>query len=154
MRRNEREVTSSSETEEIINSSDVCRIAFADQNTPYIVTMNFGFEGRPVKRLFFHCALSGRKLEILNRNNLVCFEMDTDHAIFPGVKGCDWGMKYRSVVGYGKITILTDKDSRKNGMNKIMEHYGGKKDYIFDERVFEKTLILMLEISEMTAKKC
>lgn len=154
MRRKEREVSSPSETEEIISSSDVCRVAFADQNTPYIVTMNFGFEGRPVSRLFFHCALSGRKLEMINRNDLVCFEMDTDHAISPGEKGCDWGMKYRSVVGYGKLTIVTDKDARKNGMNRIMEHYGGRKEYSYDDKVFEKTMILMLEISAMTAKKC
>lgn len=154
MRRNEREITQIIDIEDIIKHSDVCRIALADHNTPYIVTMNFGAEGSPVKRLYFHCAPAGRKLEMLSKNNHVCFEMDTDHVIYQGERGCDWGMRYRSIIGYGEISILNDKDSRKKAMNCIMEHYGGKNEYIYDEKVLERTVILMLEITEMTAKKC
>ena len=33
--------------EEIIRKADVCRIAFANDNIPYIVTMNFGYTGDP-----------------------------------------------------------------------------------------------------------
>lgn len=154
MRRNEREVTEYPEIKDIISNSDVCRIAFTDKDAPYIVTMNFGFEGDPVKRLFFHCAPEGRKMELLKQNNKVCFEMDIDHHLYTGEKGCNWGMKYRSVVGYGNMTILKDNDDKKTGMDRIMEHYGGKNEYTYDARVFERTIILVLEITEITAKKC
>ena len=40
MRRIEKEITK--EVKEIIRKADVCRIAIANDNIPYIVTMNFG----------------------------------------------------------------------------------------------------------------
>ena len=45
MRKQDKEVTDIQLIEEIISRSDVCRIAFADNNIPYIVTMNFGYSG-------------------------------------------------------------------------------------------------------------
>lgn len=153
MRRKEREVTEISQIEEIIHKSDVCRIAFADGNKPYIVTMNFGYEQNPA-RLYFHCAAEGRKIDMIKSNSNVCFEMDTDHQLYGGKDPCDWGMHYSSVVGYGRISILDENEARKTGMASIMEHYTHRKEYEFDNQVFGRTVILMLEIAEMTGKKC
>ena len=154
MRRKERDVPDIKLIEEIIRKADVCRIALANGNIPYMVTMNFGYSSIPDKKLFFHCAGEGRKLEMIRNNNYVCFEMDTDHEIYKGLKGCDWGMKYSSVVGYGNISIITDEDAKKTGLNCIMRHYGNEKEYSYDDKVVEKTTILMLDITEMTGKKC
>lgn len=154
MRRNERKISDIQLIEDIINKADVCRIAFANVNIPYIVTLNFGYMLSPENRLYFHCASEGKKLEMLKENSYVCFEMDIDHKIYSGMKGCDWGMKYSSVVGYGHISIITGKEDRKFGLNCIMRHYGGEQEYSFDDEVFERTTILRLDITEMTGKKC
>jgi nitroimidazol reductase NimA-like FMN-containing flavoprotein (pyridoxamine 5'-phosphate oxidase superfamily) len=154
MRRDERGTSDNQVIEEIIQKADVCRIALANGNIPYIVTMNFGYINDLQRRLYFHCANEGRKLDMIKQNNYVCFEMDTDHQIFKGLKGCDWGMKYSSVVGYGHLSIVTEKEAKKTGMNCIMTHYGGKAEYIYDENVLERTTILRLDIKEMTGKKC
>ncbi len=71
MRKKEREVADLQEIESIINMSEVCRLAFADMNVPYIVTMNFGYSGGDKKHLYFHCATEGRKLEMIRKNNYV-----------------------------------------------------------------------------------
>ena len=81
MRRSEREESDINVIEEIINKAEVCRIAFAVDNMPYVVPMNFGYTSNPVQRLFFHCANEGRKLEMIRKNNYVCFEIDIDHQI-------------------------------------------------------------------------
>ena len=47
MRRADREISGTEEVEEIIRKADVCRIAFANENIPYIVTMNFGYTNDP-----------------------------------------------------------------------------------------------------------
>jgi nitroimidazol reductase NimA-like FMN-containing flavoprotein (pyridoxamine 5'-phosphate oxidase superfamily) len=154
MRRNEREISDSEVIEEIILKADVCRLAFADNNIPYIVTMNFGYKGNPEPSLFFHCSNYGRKLEMIGKNNFICFEMDTDHELYRGEKGCDWGMKYRSVVGYGIISIITDKGEKEKGLNCIMAHYGGETEYQYEEKMLERTTILRLDIKEITGKKC
>ena len=152
MRRKEREVTRKEEIISIINSADVCRVSFADNNTPYIVTMNFGFIEADKPVLYFHCAPRGRKLDMLRKNSYVCFEMDVDHELYNGAKGCEWGMKFRSIVGYGNIFIVEDYDERKRGLDCIMDHYGGNGNHDYDEKVLDRTTILRLEILEMTAK--
>ena len=90
---------------------------------------------------------------MIRRNSYVCFEMDTDHHISSGQRGCDWGMKYSSILGYGNISFVTDKDQKITGMNQIMIHYGGEGEYLFDEKLLEQTTILRLKIIEMTGKK-
>jgi hypothetical protein len=153
MRRNDREISNISEIESIISGSDVCRIALANGNTPYIVTMNFGYRAGENPCLFFHCAPEGKKLQMIRKNNFVCFEMDCDHKVSKGEKGCDWGMSYRSVIGYGKIFIINGENDKIAGLTHIMNHYNGSGDYLFDEKVLSRTMVLRLEISEMTGKR-
>ena len=153
MRRHESAVTEIADIESIISCSDVCRIAFADNNIPYIVTMNFGYTGGENPCLYFHCAPEGRKIELIGKNNFVCFEMDTDHLLFKGDKGCDWGMKYSSVVGYGKISIVPSHEEKKRGLDSIMSHYSDRSDFTYDEKLFSHTAVLRLDIEEMTGKK-
>jgi nitroimidazol reductase NimA-like FMN-containing flavoprotein (pyridoxamine 5'-phosphate oxidase superfamily) len=152
MRRRDREIIDNQEFEDIINKADVCRIAFANENMPYIVSMNFGYINQ-TKTFFFHCANEGKKLDMIRRNNYVCFELDIDHEIVKGKKGCDWGSKFTSIVGYGQIHIVTENNNKIEGLNSIMTHYGGEGEYKYDDNVVEQTTILRLEISEMTGKK-
>jgi uncharacterized protein len=153
MRRREREISDIDIIEEIIGKTDVCRIAIANNNVPYIVTMNFGYTGNPEQKIYFHCANEGRKLDMIRKNNFVCFEMDTDHQLYKGGKGCDWGMKYSSVVGYGYISIITEQVAKKRGLDCIMKHYGGEKEFSYDEKVMQRTSILQLDIKEITGKR-
>ena len=153
MRRKDREIKEVADLELIISRSDVCRISFADNNIPYIVTMNFGYSGGINPCFYFHCAKEGKKLDIMRRNNYVCFELDTDHEIYEGENGCDWGMKFSSIVGYGRISVIKDRESRIYGLDCIMSHYSDKKVFSYEERVLENTTILRLDIEEMTGKR-
>jgi hypothetical protein len=153
MRRRDREITDNQEFEEIFNKADVCRIALANDNVPYIVSMNFGYINNPTKTIYFHCANEGKKLDMIRKNNHVCFEMDIDHEIIKGEKGCDWGSKFTSIVGYGLIHIVTENNDKIEALNSIMTHYGGEGEYKYDYKVVEQTTILRLEINEMTGKK-
>ncbi len=153
MRRKDREVTEDESIKDIINRADVCRIAIAVDNEPYIVTMNFGFvpEGNGI--LYFHCANEGRKLDMIRKNNHVCFQMDTDHKLYGGEKGCDWGMNFSSIVGYGNISVITEDDRKTEGLNAIMSHYGATGEITYSENVMRRTTILRLDITRMTGKK-
>ncbi len=154
MRRIDRSITDITAIEEIINKSDVCRIAIANENTPYIATMNFGYSGGAAPVIYFHCAREGRKLDMIKINSYVCFSMDTGHKLYDGENGCDWGMNFQSVVGYGKISVVDDPEIRIAGLDCIMRHYGSAKKYSYDDNVLSRTTILRLDITEMTGKKC
>lgn len=80
MRRKDREITDFHEMIDIMKKCDSCIVAMNDGDFPYIVPMNFGLEvqGEQVF-LYFHCAMEGKKLDLLKKDNRVTFEMDCDH---------------------------------------------------------------------------
>lgn len=153
MRKKDREIKDAQELKEILQKADACRIAFAVDGIPYIVTMNFGYQWEDSLKLYFHCAKEGKKLELMKRNSTVCFEMDTDHELIRSENACDWGMKYRSIVGLGLLESITDEEEKKKGLDSVMEHYGfgGKKEY--NEKALGLTEVLQLTVTEFTGKK-
>jgi len=149
MRRKDKAIVELAEIEEIVRKSLVCRLGLAEENRPYIVPLSFGFKD---STLYFHSALEGKKIEILRKNTKVCFEFDLDHEVVADEEGCKWGMKCRSVIGFGKASIVEDIQDKKAGLNAITEHYScGTYDY--SEAAINNTLVIKVEIESMTAKK-
>jgi nitroimidazol reductase NimA-like FMN-containing flavoprotein (pyridoxamine 5'-phosphate oxidase superfamily) len=116
--------------------------------------MNFGYTGGNERRIFFHCAPEGRKLEMIRKNNYTCFEMDFAHKVIKGRKACDFTMKYRSVIGYGYISEIDGLQEKMKGLDCIMSHYSNDKIFTYNQETLEKTTVLCLEISQITGKKC
>ncbi|HUT66271.1 MAG TPA: pyridoxamine 5'-phosphate oxidase family protein [Spirochaetota bacterium] len=154
MRRKEREIKDLQEIEDIIEKSDVCRIALSDNDVPYIVTMNFGFRKGANPCLFFHCAKEGKKIDMIKCNNLACFQFDIDHALGKTEVRCNCGMKYRSVVGTGKISFVTEREQKIEALGYLMHHYVGGHSHQFEEKNLEGTTVLRLDIDEISGKKC
>lgn len=153
MRRKEREIKDIQVIEEIISSCDVCRIGLSDKGMPYIVPLNFGYmEGNP-SCFYFHCATSGKKIDIIKQNNNVCFELDTDHKLTDGNRACDYSMLYSSVMGTGKIFIVDNEDERQSGLNCLMKQYTGKDNHSFKTSTMSKTTILRLDIDSISGKQ-
>lgn len=149
MRRKEKEITGRSEIESIIRNSLVCRLGLADAGTPYIVPLCFGYKDN---RLYFHSAKAGRKIEILKRNNAVCFEFDGNLEVQAGKAACDWGMKFRSVIGYGRASFIEDPEDKRKALDVIMAQYADGA-FEYSEKMFEKALLIKVEIESMTGKK-
>jgi uncharacterized protein len=152
VRRKDREVTDKTDQQDIIDKSDVCHIAFAESNTPYIVTLNFGYRWAEKLVLYFHCAKVGRKLDLLRKNNTVCFSMDTDHSLKQGEYACGWSMGFRSIVGYGTLSIVNDAAEKKTGLDAIMDHYGFTGEKMYEEKNLGLTEVLRLEVTELSGK--
>ena len=152
MRRTEDEVTHKEEILDILKKAEVCRLAFHDEEYPYIVPLNFGIEEKEDLYLYFHCAREGKKLDLIRRNNKVCLEVEADTEMVPGDKPCGWSMKFRSVIGEGSIEIIEDETGIRHGLDVLMEHYAGKGKYQYDERILKKTFVLRLKVYRLWAK--
>ena len=150
MLRSEKEITNPEELESILTSAQVCRLAMVDQDTPYIVPLHFGYRNNV---LYFHCALKGRKLDIISRNPFVCFEVETDHGIINTGRPCDWSSRYASVIGYGVASLLIHPSQKKEALAIIVDHYAPGTKYDFEEKKVNDVTILKVEISSMTGKK-
>jgi uncharacterized protein len=148
MRRKEREIKDRKVIDDIIRRCRVCRVAMNDEGQPYVVPLNFGYDGR---FLFFHCAQEGRKIDILKKNNRVGFEFDILHDIVTAKQACKWGTKYESVIGSGTAEILDALKAKKEALECIMRQYGSNaKD--FPEDIMKKTLIIRVRIRAISGK--
>jgi nitroimidazol reductase NimA-like FMN-containing flavoprotein (pyridoxamine 5'-phosphate oxidase superfamily) len=153
MRRSDREIEDRAEILEIIEKADVCRLAFSDGNVPYIVVMNFGFDVTEPVTFYFHCAHEWKKLDIMAKNNRVCFQADIDHELVKTGHACGWGMNYRSVVGMGTAELVRDETEKIKGFNLIMKHYSGIDSFTYDPKEFKATTIFKVVVNEITGKK-
>lgn len=148
MRRNEREITDRKEIDDIIRRCRVCHLAMCVDGQPYIIPLNFGYDGR---FLYFHTAPEGRKINIIKGNNRVSFEFDILHDIVTAEQACKWGAKYESVMGSGTAEIVDDLEAKKEALEWIMRQYGNGA-WDFKEEILKKTLVLRVRILEISGK--
>jgi len=154
MRRSDREITKKPEIIEIVEKCDVCRLAFSENNIPYIVPMNYGYEYTDGKlTLYFHGAKEGRKHEIMRENPVACFEMDCSHKLIEADEAGDYTMEYESVTGIGHICLCTDKPDKINALKQLMRKYAKDKEFTFSDRVLESVTVYKLEVTEFTGKR-
>ncbi len=122
MRRRDREITDRKIIDGMIARCRVCRIGLCDQGQPYVLPLNFGYDG---KYLYFHSANEGRKMKIIQHNNRVGFEFDMLHTIVTAENPCEWGARYESVVGEGIAEIIESQQEKARALECILSHYGG-----------------------------
>lgn len=150
MRRKDKEVTDQRIIQELLSTAEVCRLAMVDDGEPYIVPLNYGFRDNA---LYIHSAAAGRKLDILTRNNRVCFEVETKSVVVRHEEPCHWGAKARSIVGYGRVEILTDYEEKKRGLDIILAHYGKAGPNEYNEKQVQAIEILRIAIESVTCKQ-
>jgi nitroimidazol reductase NimA-like FMN-containing flavoprotein (pyridoxamine 5'-phosphate oxidase superfamily) len=150
MRRKEKEIKSKSEIKSIINSGQVCRVAFSLNDEPYIVPMYYGYKDNS---LFFHSAKEGKKIDIIKKNNQVCFEIDINHSIINTSVPCNWKNSYSCVIGFGKAKLVESYTEKVKALNYIIDHYSKGTIYEIPKENVLKTAIIKIEIEEITGKK-
>ena len=149
MRRKEKEITDLKEIEKILQESTVCRLAMVDEDKPYMVPLNFGYRDG---YLFFHSAKEGRKIDVIQKNPNVCFEVDQLIKFKKAKTACDWGVEYKSVIGSGRAQLLDKLDEKIVALNVIMSHYSDRT-FDYPDEALEKTLVIKVQIECMTGKQ-
>lgn len=152
MRRKDREVTELNELMQIIDQCKVCRIAMQDEAGLYIVPMNFGytFDNNQLV-LFFHSAKEGRKINALEENSDVCFEMDCNHSLITANVACNYGYSYKSIIGNGKAVFIDDVGEKKTALSTLMKHQT-RQDFSFDDRMVNTVYVFKIIVHNYSAK--
>jgi nitroimidazol reductase NimA-like FMN-containing flavoprotein (pyridoxamine 5'-phosphate oxidase superfamily) len=121
-----------------------------DKGRPYIIPVNYGYrEGC----LYVHSAPAGKKIELLRQNPEICFEVEDTIEITKGDRACDWSTRYRSVIGYGSMEILSGEADKQYGLEVIMAQHGAPELKEFETKSMKAMVILKLTISSMTGKQ-
>ncbi len=154
MRRKDREVTDLKKIENIISRCTCCRIGFHDDGEVYIVPLSFGYEAKGDNYIFyFHGAKEGRKIDLIKKNPMVGFEMDTNYALNEADLACGYSARFQSIIGNGVIRIVSEIKEKKLGLSLIMEHNTGKQNWNFDEKMVDAATVFKLEVTKMRCKE-
>lgn len=140
MRLKKREITDPEILREILESCEVVRIGAMDEEGMFIVPMNYGYDVREEDGtlhvcLYLHGAKEGRKAAAFAADPRVAVEMDYNHEVITGDYTCAYSYAYRSIMGNGTITEVTDPEAKKKGLGKIMAH---RHRYIYRQRAQTK----------------
>jgi nitroimidazol reductase NimA-like FMN-containing flavoprotein (pyridoxamine 5'-phosphate oxidase superfamily) len=154
MRRKDREITERDEIDALLGRTKVCRVAFAVDDEPYVVPLSHGYDP-DANALFFHTAKEGRKIECIEANPRVCFEVEGPTEVKPGdERGCSWGVRYESVIGYGTIVELVSSEEKKQALRCAMRQQSGREaDWTFAPKMVDATRVWRLDIESVAGKR-
>jgi nitroimidazol reductase NimA-like FMN-containing flavoprotein (pyridoxamine 5'-phosphate oxidase superfamily) len=150
MRRKEKEIVDRREIDAVIKGCKFMHLAMARDNEPYVVPLNFGYDGCWI---YLHTASRGQKIEFFEANPNVCFAFERKVGIIPhDTRPCKWSCTFESVIGNGTISELLDAEHKSHGFRQIMRQYS-TEEWTFDPAVMEKTRIWRIEIQKLTGKR-
>ncbi len=126
------QIKSPQKIKEFLNQEHVGRISSIDENGyPQIIPMNFVFLNDSV---YMHSHIKGEKIDNINRNNRVGFEVDRELEFLPSYfedpKDASLAdTLYVSVVIKGMASLVTDKEEKTLALNGLMKKYQPEGGY-------------------------
>lgn len=115
--RPDREITDVAEITDLLKNGKYSVISMCRENVPYIVTLSYGYDIEN-NALYFHCSPIGLKLDFIITNSLVCATVIEDG----GYINNECGHNYRTVVFWGKMTIVDDLPEKIHGAKVLLDH--------------------------------
>ncbi|HYX06171.1 MAG TPA: pyridoxamine 5'-phosphate oxidase family protein, partial [Bacteroidales bacterium] len=118
MRKANQKITDKKTLEEILSREIICHVSMNDKGFPYILAFNYGYQDNC---LYIHSAAEGKKIDLLRSNSEVSFAVEQQAGLLKGDKACQWSTVYRSMVGKGKVTFITDQEKKREALAVIMK---------------------------------
>ncbi len=153
MTRREHQITDRAEIIDILDRCKILHLGLVDGDEPYVVPMNYGYTMGEDGTLsvYIHGAVKGRKLDVMQANPKVFFEMECDVQPFDGQLPCQYGTAYKSLMGRGRAVILETPEEKMAALTTLMKTQTGK-DFEFNERLVSIVSVVRIDVLEYTAK--
>lgn len=152
MRRKDREIKDFDKILQIMRQCDSCVLALNNDGFPYMVPLNFGMDIEDGQLyLYFHCAMQGKKLDLIRKDNRATFEMDCDHNFILYDERMSCTMGYSSVVGHGIIEFV-EEEKKYEALKILMRQYHAE-DFQFNKDMIKVTTVLKMKVLDITGKR-
>ena len=135
---------------EILKNAPRGVIAMNDENGyPYAVTINQYYDESDGK-IYFHGAMQGKKVELLAKNNKICFTTTDEGHIEEG----DWANTFKSVVCFGHVDEVTDKEKIYSKLRRLAKRFYPSAESIEKEmeEAGSRVKMFVISIDHMTGK--
>ena len=155
MRRRDREIKDINKITDILNQADVLRLALHDGQYPYIVPVNFWYQQDENQHitLYAHGANQGKKLNLIQQNPSIGFEVDTNHQLITADKACMYSYSYSSIIGQGQATLITDPQEKISTLLQLMRKNVPDKTFTLSESDVRPVTVIKIEVISLTAKE-
>jgi nitroimidazol reductase NimA-like FMN-containing flavoprotein (pyridoxamine 5'-phosphate oxidase superfamily) len=101
-------ILNDSQMEDVLKTQVIGRIGCHADGITYVVPVTYVYDGA---NIYAHSAAKGMKVEMMNKNPEVCFEVDTMQNM------ANW----QSVIVWGRFEEITDKKEKQAAMQKLID---------------------------------
>ena len=147
MRRHKQELTKEECIEILINEPRGVLALLGDENYPYALPMSHVYADG---KIYFHGAKEGHKIDAVKK------EPKASYCVMNrGVKKADeWWYTFKSVIVFGKIRILTDRQDKIDKLTLIGNKFFPSPEETENEinRLLENTAVFEITIEHMSGK--
>lgn len=149
--RRKRQELSREDTAAILERRTSGVLALAEEGGfPYAVPLSYVYTG---DKLYFHCAKSGHKLELIRQNPKASFCVVDQDQIVPE----EYTTYFRSAIVFGELRVMEDGPEKRAAIEALAAKYDpegpadGRQKEI--DREWGALCVLEMEISHMTGKE-
>jgi len=126
MRRKEKQIRDQALLEKILLSAPYCQIAMIDRRKAYLVAMNYAYNDGSI---YLHGAKVGRKADIWANGADVSLQIVTQVGLILNPGDPFPECAFYSLYAEGRIKRLRNDKQRREGLDLLIDKYGGIKDY-------------------------
>jgi hypothetical protein len=136
----------------ILDEGLVCHVAFVADGKPVVIPIGYGREG---DTLYLHGSPASRMLCALGKGADVCVSVTLVDGLVLARSAFHHSMNYRSVVIFGKATLLEDPAAKWEALRAFTEHVApGRWQEVRQpsEQELQRTAVLAIPLQEVSAK--
>ena len=119
---------------------------------PYAVPLNYVYDERE-KKIFFHSARSGHKLDAIRENEKVSFCVIGKDQLVPE----EYTTYFRSVIAFGRVRVVEDEAQKRAAIDLLARKYAPDDSAENRERAIERDwkplCMLEMEIDHLSGKE-
>ena len=120
-----------------------------DDMQPYGVPLSHVYHNG---KLYFHSALKGHKVDLIAKNNKVCFTVIAQDEIHPET----YTTYFRSVIAFGSVHIIEDEDQKMRALETLGRRCNPHDAVSLTKEIsagFSRCLMLEMDIEQLTGKQ-
>jgi uncharacterized protein len=144
-------ITERAELERLLNELRHGVLATAGvDGQPYTTPINHLYRDG---KLYFHCALHGRKLDNILANPRVCFTAYKAQRLVFGDKACECAQRYESVICFGTARVVEEVEFKTEILTRLSESYAGREYAPPSLARVNGTTVVEITVRKMTGKR-
>lgn len=148
MRRFKQETTLETCHDILIHEKRCVLSVHGEDGYPYGIPMNFYYD-LDENIIYFHCAKEGHKLDAIASNDKVCVTIYNQGFQEEG----DWVYNVTSLVIFGKATLISDEDiKREKALKLALKYYPTPESAEAELSAVDRMNLLAVKIDHMTGK--